>query len=222
MDKNTRNTVAVAVAAVVCVILPFLRLHPLIALLFGVATYFLVRDVLPLSRPEKEIVAEDEEESSEVLEVLDRQLQELLHKGNALAARFDALAGEITRSETAEDVGQIASLVRRLFKNFAEDPEDLDIPASQTFLNTNLDRALRLVESYVKLSRQPLRPEQERSLRDAEEAIGLTRHGFEALLAECQENNLRQLHMDSRVLSRMIESRFPHLLEPSGDKNNKG
>ena len=212
MDKSSRTTIALIAAAAICIVLPFLRLHPLIALLFGVATFFLIRDVLPRS-PEGskndgkiftdiDVEAVDASSAREVL----------LEKGNKVAERFESLARDIAKSDVAENVRRIADLVRQLFKNFTEDPDDLNLPASQTFLQTNLERSLRLVEGYVRISGLAIKAENENSIRDAEEAISLTRQGFEALLVQCQENDLRQLDMDSHVLTRMIESRFPHLI----------
>lgn len=224
MDKETRNIITTAVAAAVTVALPFFRVHPLIALLFGVASFFVVRDLLPLSQqierkdsPELRPGADNGEKAASAPETVESPL----NMAEQAAAQFAELAQAISDRATARNVDEISRLVRRLVQDFREDPEDLRLPAAQTFLHTNLDRALRLVESYTRLSNMEFPPdandphsaERERSLRDAEEAIELTRQGFLALLTECHENDRRQMDMDSHVLTRMLEDRFPQLAE---------
>ncbi len=224
MDKDTRNIITTAVAAAITVALPFFRVHPLIALLFGVASFFVVRDLLPLSpqieegdSPEPGLGQNSADGGAPALESANTPLA----VAEQAAARFAELAQAIADTATARNVNEISRLVRRLVQDFREDPEDLRLPAAQTFLNTNLDRALRLVETYTRLSNMEFPPdandphsaERERSLRDAEEAIELTRQGFLALLTECHENDRRQMDMDSHVLTRMLEDRFPQLAE---------
>lgn len=215
MDKDTRNIVTTAVAAVVTVALPFLRVHPLVALLFGVASFYVVRDIIPLT-------PQLEEEDVPQLPPRDQQAPEdPLAPAERSARRFHQLADSIAKQGTAATVREIAHLVERLVQDFREDPDDLRLPAAQTFLHTNLERALRLVESYARLSAMEFpvdaddsrSKDRQHSLREAEETIELTRQGFLALLTECQENDLREMNMDSHVLTQMLEDRFPQLVE---------
>lgn len=215
MDKDTRNIVATAVAAVVTLALPFLRVHPLVSLLFGVAAFFVAKEAIPAS---------EKLESGGSSQLTPGEVDELdaTHAPLAIAARaaasFHEQASRIRRAETAETVREIASTVEKLIQDFRDDPSDLKLPAAQTFLNTNLDRALRLVETYARLSSMEFpqgqnqrSEERKRSLHEAEEAIELTLQGFQALLSECQDNDLRQMDMDSHVLTQMLEDRFPQL-----------
>lgn len=221
MNKDTRNIVATAVGAIVTVALPFLRLHPLIALLFGVAAFFVARDAIPVSPKLKKGSSTSPELDGGSGENNPAAEEKSLAFAAWTANRFKETAERIADAETASTVNEIARLVEALVENFRQDPGDLRLPAAQTFLHTNLDRALRLVESYARLSAMDAPPagedqrhaERQRSLRDAEEAIRLTRKGFQALLTECQENDLRQMDVDSHVLTQMLEDRFPQLAD---------
>jgi len=217
MDKDTRNIVTTAIAAAVTVALPFLRVHPLVALLFGVAAFFLAREVIPVSESLESGESDSLPETTGQVVELDATNAPLAVAARA-ATRFRESAEGIEREATAETVREIARTVDQLIQDFREDPADLKLPAAQTFLNTNLDRALRLVETYARLSSMEPLPEldprardRQRSLSEAEEAIEMTLQGFQALLGECQDNDLRQMDMDSHVLTQMLEDRFPQL-----------
>lgn len=220
MDKDTRNIIATSLAAVVVIALPFFRIHPLIALLFGTATFFVAKDRIPVT-PALEGEEREGLPPGQAQGHAPTPQELLVQQGAQAAQRFRELSEQIPSPKVADTVSEIGQLVRDIFKDFEEDPEDLRLPASQSFLHTNLDRAVRLVDVYAKLSTLPFPPpetepvryeERQRSLMEAEDTIELTRQGFQALLAECQDNDLRQLDMDSHVLTRMLEDRFPQLM----------
>lgn len=226
MDKESRTIVATALGAGITVVLPFLRIHPLIALLVGVATFFFARDRIPitpsLEEQHREKLSAGQSEGAVAQHSAPSSQELLIRQGATAAERFEALSQQIPSASVAGTVRETAELVREIFKDFVEDPDDMRLPASQAFLQTNLNRAVRLVEVYAKLSNLPFPPsesdpkrhqERKRSLMDAEDTIELTRQGFKALLAECQDNDLRQLDMDSHVLTRMLEDRFPQLID---------
>ncbi len=213
MDKDTRNIIATATGAALTMGLPFLRVHPLIALLFGLAGFFLVRQILPVREP-----GEEERPTALPPELLPALQKRVLQEGSQTAAHLDGLAGQIQRRETAAAVQDIARLIRAIGAELQDNPQALASAETLDFLQDNLQRARELVGSYARIattrapepSKEPrLEAERQRTLQSAEETIERLRRGFAELLQECMENNLRLLQEKARQLSGLLEEQFP-------------
>ena len=209
MDKDTVNIIATATGAIITAALPFVRVHPLVALLFGVAAFFIVRELLTRRTPEKRPAVSPEPRETSLHD--DQELVALVEQA---ARRFELLSRNMEPERTAHVARDIGRIVHALGTHFKENPSDMRLPAMQNFLYANLDHALRLVETYSKFSGRDasaLPATQKRILHDAAEAINLTQQGFQALLEECRANDLLRMEAEALALTEMLAERFPHL-----------
>lgn len=209
MSGEKRNLVSLGATLGAALLLPFLRIHPIYALVIGVGVYFLLRRIIPLK------VSDEEQEYCPGCGVSVAYMKELQEFGEQAVIAVSRQARVITDKGVSELVWEISDILEKIFKNFADDPKDLHLSAVQTFLRTNLERAIRIIETYAQLQSEPMknRQEEQERLAEAEKAIRVIRDGFTELLRHCREDNLKQLDMDSHVLSKMLTYTFPEIKE---------
>lgn len=149
---------------------------------------------------------------------------------HASAVRFQEQAQGESEAEASAEIEEIAGLTARIFANFEQDPGDLNLPVARTFLAQTLPRAERLVAAYAKLSESCQAVgegcAETQALEDARQALPVIRQGFAEVLRRCQENDLRQLDLDTHVLTRLLAAKFPelkhHAPEEDGESGETG
>lgn len=143
------------------------------------------------------------------------QLDAALAKIDRYVGKFKAEAAEARDLEIRTSVGEIVQVLKRIGRNFREDPRDLTLDATPMFLEEVLERSLDLVSRYVGLSRiahdSPTEGYGREALETAERSIRQVREGFEAFFQQCLKDDLRELEVGGETLKAIMEMNSPNL-----------
>ena len=214
MEKDTRDFYTIGAGLAVAVGMVFLRIPPHLCIISGGLVWYGLRCLIPRKLSDQEI------EYKPGTGVSVAYMNEIQAMGRDAVVHLSRLARRISKENVAQAVWDISDIVEQIFKNFEDDPADVTLAVSQTFLNINLSRAMRIVETYASLNGNTLDNGDAKTLAEAEEAITIIRSGFQEVLAQCRADNLRQLDHDSRVLTKMLEIKFPKLAEKIESKRD--
>jgi 5-bromo-4-chloroindolyl phosphate hydrolysis protein len=143
------------------------------------------------------------------------QLDAALAKIDLYVGKFKAEAGQARDLEIRTTVGEIVQVLKRIGRNFREDPRDLTLDATPMFLEEVLDRSLDLVSRYVVLSRIAHDGAAagcgREALETAEQSIRQVKKGFEAFFQQCLRDDLRELEVGGETLKAIMEMNTPNL-----------
>lgn len=141
-----------------------------------------------------------------VKETLDANA-ELIADGKQKVAKINELAQSLDNNPSIQwEIQEIARTVSDLYDNFIEDPSDID--RARSFIKYNLPDAIKLMETYVKVSNNPNIQTQENydQLKKAEDAIISIRESFQKLQQDLLANDLMDLEVQSRSIKTVLQS----------------
>ena len=147
--------------------------------------------------------------------VTQAQLDAAVAKIDLYIGKFKAEAGQARDLEIRTSVEEIVRVLKRIGRNFREDPRDLTLDATPMFLEEVLERSRDLVSRYVGLSliaRDSAAEDYGReALETAERSIRQVREGFEAFFQQCLKDDLRELEVGGETLKAIMEMNSPNL-----------
>lgn len=137
--------------------------------------------------------------------------QELIfEQGHRYVAEIKEIAEQIERNPSIQwEIKEIAYIVKALYKNFEEDPSDID--RARHFIKYNLPDAIKLMSSYARLSARPQVDSQQ--LQKAEDAIISIRESFEKLEQDLLSNDLMDLEIQSRTIKTVLQNNLHFIKE---------
>ncbi len=143
------------------------------------------------------------------------QLDAALAKIDLYIGKFKAEAGQARDLEIRTTVGEIVQVLKRIGRNFREDPRDLTLDATPMFLEEVLERSHDLVSRYVSLSRiahdSGADDRGREALDAAERSIRQVKEGFDAFFQQCLREDLRELEVGGETLKAIMEMNSPDL-----------
>ncbi len=117
-------------------------------------------------------------------------------------------------SDMREELDQISTLCRKLFRQLKDDPKDMRVV--RRFMDTMLPSLDRIVNQSVVLFGNPSPDEEsKRALAEAKEGMTLLRKAIEAQSSKLNENNILDLDVEVNVLKKTLAARG--LLEDDKD-----
>ncbi|MEM6795076.1 MAG: 5-bromo-4-chloroindolyl phosphate hydrolysis family protein [Acidobacteriota bacterium] len=190
MQKLTRELVAAGLAGVVF-IGASLATGVLPALGLSAAAYLGLRLVLPSPKPAQLAGGITQKELDETVRHIRRQ-----------AARFDHF-GDQLRNPMRARLRRIAQVTRDIMTHLKRDPANLSLAAE--FLEMHLPKALRIVEGYTQLSKQPhLDDASKARLEETHSTIEKIEKAFEAQHNRLLESDVIAFDVDRRVYEELL------------------
>ncbi|MFV0321249.1 MAG: 5-bromo-4-chloroindolyl phosphate hydrolysis family protein [Alphaproteobacteria bacterium] len=141
-----------------------------------------------------------------VKQTLDANAQ-LIADGKQKVAKINELAQSLDNNPSIQwEIQEIARTVSDLYDNFIEDPSDID--RARNFIKYNLPDAIKLMETYVKVSNNPNIQTQANydQLKKAEDSIISIRESFQKLQQDLLANDLMDLEVQSRSIKSVLQS----------------
>ncbi len=128
----------------------------------------------------------------------------IIEQGHAKADKIQTLAAQLDdRPSMQWEVEEISNVVRDIFQNFVDDPED--IKQARAFIRHDLDDAIKLIETYIRVVKSKLNQEDER-ITAAENSIINVRESFQKLQVDLLENDLLDLEIQSKTLKSVLKN----------------
>lgn len=141
-----------------------------------------------------------------VKETLDANA-ELIADGKQKVAKINEIAQSLDKNPSIQwEIQEIGRTVNDLYDNFIEDPSDID--RARNFIKYNLPDAIKLMETYVKVTNNPNIQTQESydQLKKAEDSIISIRESFQKLQQDLLANDLMDLEVQSRSIKTVLQS----------------
>ncbi len=143
------------------------------------------------------------------------ELEAAVAKIDRFIDKFKAEAAQARDAEIRRSVGEIVQVLKRIGRNFREDPKDLTLDATPMFLEEVLERSHDLVSRYVSLSRIAHEGGAagygREAFETAEGAIRQVKEGFDAFFQQCLRDDLRELEVGGETLKAIMEMNSPNL-----------
>lgn len=134
----------------------------------------------------------------------------IFEQGRRYMAEIMDISEQVERNPSIQwEIQEIGHIVEALYKNFEEDPSDID--RARNFIKYNLPDSIKLMASYAKLSGHPQVNAQQ--LQKAEEAIISIRESFENLQQDLLSNDLMDLEIQSRTLKTVLQNSLHFIKE---------
>ena len=132
-----------------------------------------------------------------------KEVQDVLDKGNAYIDRIHRCNDAIPGEEISAKISRMELLVRRIFERAEAHPEI--IPDLKKMMNYYLPTTVKLLEAYEDMDRQPVQGENIRnSKREIEETIDTLNLAFERLLDSIFQDTAWDVSSDISVLNTML------------------
>ncbi len=130
----------------------------------------------------------------------------IIEQGYAKADQIQALADQLdARPSIQWEVQEISIVVREIFENFVDDPED--IQQARSFIRHDLDDAIKLIQTYTKIVTSKLSAENhDERIAIAESSIISVRESFQKLQLDLLENDLLDLEVQSKTLKSVLKN----------------
>ncbi len=141
------------------------------------------------------------------------QQQAALAKIDGYVKRFRLLTGKSRQPRIDKLLRELVDRLRKIGRNFEEDPRDLMIDSAGMFLDHYLERAVDLVEQYVRIAGLAREADGEDELAAAESAIGKVLAGVDAFYQQCIQNDLMDLEVNSETLLSILDADLPPLFD---------
>ena len=141
------------------------------------------------------------------------QQQAALAKIDGYVKRFRSLAGKSRQPRIDKLLRELVDRLGKIGRNFEEDPRDLMIDSAGMFLDHYLERAVDLVEQYVRIAGLAREADGEDELAAAESAIGKVLAGVDAFYQQCIQNDLMDLEVNSETLLSILDADLPPLFD---------
>lgn len=147
--------------------------------------------------------------------VTQAQVEDAVAKINAYIDKFKAEAKRSRDLEIRALVGEIVQVLKRIARNFREDPGDIALDATPMFLEEYLERAYDLVSRHISLSRVTHDGVSDgygrEAFETAERSIRQVKKGFDAFFQQCLMDDLRELEVGGETLKAIMEMNSPNL-----------
>lgn len=119
--------------------------------------------------------------------------------------KFEDINARAADPDLRRSIGEMIEMLKKIRKNFQDDPRDLAISSAPQFLDQYLVRSYDIVAQYVRLSSMALDDRRKERLSDAEDTIRRIQAGFEDFYHECLKNDFMDLEVDSETLKAIID-----------------
>ncbi len=137
----------------------------------------------------------------------------IFEQGRHYVTEITDIAERIEHNPSIQwEVQEIAHIVEALYESFREDPSDID--RSRNFIKYNLPEAIKLMDSYAKISSRSQKiSTRSAQLQKAEEAIIAIRASFEKLQQNLLTNDLMDLEIQSRTIKGVLQNNLHFIKE---------
>ncbi len=131
------------------------------------------------------------------------QVREALKRGQEFIEKIRACNDEIPGEEVSEKIFRMEILTRRIFERVKEEPDAVD--DIRRLMDYYLPTAIKLLEAYEELDRQPVQGENiVNSKREIEDTLDTLNEAFEKLLDNLFQDTAWDVSSDVSVLKTML------------------
>lgn len=143
-------------------------------------------------------------------------LEKIISLGKEWGEKFSGVLRRIPKDkkEIVSSMKNIVNGIEKVFKNFEDDPRDMDTSRANIFLNQRLPRIHKMLDNYATLALSSNLTEEEKArLAEIETQLPAIKEFFDELLVQFRENNLTDLRVDSKTLDALIGMDVPTRLD---------
>ncbi|MDQ1354621.1 MAG: hypothetical protein QG657_4930 [Acidobacteriota bacterium] len=136
--------------------------------------------------------------------VSEEMLKKTLEEGYWKLGQIRAFAGRIQDKRISRKVEAIGNAVEEIFENFKKDPKD--IKAARSFLNYQLDAAIKVITKYYELSNRRVQSADiTGSLNKTESLLESIEKAFKNQLAKLLEDDVMELDTEVELLKKTLK-----------------
>ncbi len=138
----------------------------------------------------------------------------IFEQGSIYVNQITEIAERVGHNPSIQwEIQEIAHIVEALYENFREDPSDID--RARSFIKYNLPEAVKLMDSYAKISSRSeiTSAPHTAQLQKAEEAIIAIRESFGKLQQNLLTNDLMDLEIQSRTIKGVLQNNLHFIKE---------
>lgn len=135
------------------------------------------------------------------------QLNTALHLLEIHIEGFIRISETCKKNNMNRKIKDIAVTLEKIRSKFEQDPHDLNF--AHQFLNQHLERGLKIVEQYNRLSAMDLNDKNKKALDKAEQIIVRIKAYFTNFYQKCIQDDLLDFEVESETLDAVLDMEFP-------------